>query len=143
MRLSAASRKHREMLLRLLDQEERRTTPDDALNILKVLISFEYFEFRKENNPSIALVLWAIFCMARNEKVFLIDWLVMFPKYLNRSIGCGRFCQAISTLCEGRLGHISNIKKAAIGHGNQLDVRHHLVVQKAFHSFLLVGPNLN
>ena len=59
----------------------------------------------------------------KNYKVFLIDWLAMSTKYLNRSIGCGRFCQAISTLCEGKLGHVNNIKKAAI-HGicNWLDV---------------------
>ena len=38
MRLLAASRKHRETLLGLLDQEERRTAPDDVLNILDFLI---------------------------------------------------------------------------------------------------------
>ena len=37
MRLWAASRKHRETLLGLLDQEERRTAPDDVLNILNIL----------------------------------------------------------------------------------------------------------
>ena len=37
MRLLAASRKHRETLLGLLDQEERRTAPDDVLNILNIL----------------------------------------------------------------------------------------------------------
>ena len=35
----AASRKHRETLLGLLDQEERRTAPDDVLNILNILDS--------------------------------------------------------------------------------------------------------
>ena len=39
MRLWAASRKHRETLLGLLDQEERRTAPDDVLNISNILDS--------------------------------------------------------------------------------------------------------
>ena len=51
------------------------------------------------------------FLHGNKYKVFLIDWLAMSTKYLNRSIGCGRFCQAISTLCEGKLGHVNNIKK--------------------------------